>query len=353
MAGANGSSTQGLDAKAELVAEVRRYGFFSALRLLEKLHPELPRIGRAARPSREAVRLGQEPALDFATSMLASYQDRGGTAPDRLDVLFLGMFGPNGPLPLHLTEYARERDHHEHDPTFRRFADVFHHRMLALFYRAWADAQPAVSLDRPDDDRFFTYVGALVGLCLPSSQGRDALPDYARLHLAGLLAMQNRPAEGLQRALEHYLRVPVALDEFVAEWLELPHANRLRLGESEQSGVLGVSAMAGARTFYCQGRFRIACGPLDLGDFRRLLPGSESLPRLRALVRSYAGDDLAWELQLVLKREQVPQVQLGHAGELGWTSWLGRRVAVTDAGDVVVHPAQQSRTTRSDITGAA
>jgi len=339
MAGSNGSSTETVAAKAELMARLHQFDFFPALRLLENLHPELPRIGRAARPSREPVRLGQQPSLGFATSSLAAYTEGVDELPDRLDVLFFGMFGPNGPLPLHLTEYAFERERQERDPTFRRFADVFHHRMLALFYRAWADAQPAVSLDRRDDDRFFNYVGSLIGLGLESARDHDALPDYARLNLAGLLSMQNRPAEGLQRALEHFLAVPVTLEEFVGEWLQLPETNLLKLGRSEQSGLLGVTTTAGARTWYCQSKFRIVCGPLDIASFRRLLPNSDSLPRLQGLVRMFAGDELQWELGLVLKRDDVPKMQLGRAGELGWTSWLGERRSVRDADDVVVHPA--------------
>ena len=45
------------------------------------------------------------------------------------------------------------------------FSIIFHHRFLALFYRAWAQAQPHVNRDRPNDDRFAGYVGAFIGMC--------------------------------------------------------------------------------------------------------------------------------------------------------------------------------------------
>ncbi len=79
----------------------------------------------------------------------------------RLQVRLFGLLGPNGPLPLHITEYARERLRHANDPTLSRFLDLFHHRFLTLFYRAWAQAQPHVNRDRPRDDRFAVYVGSL------------------------------------------------------------------------------------------------------------------------------------------------------------------------------------------------
>ena len=122
-----------------------------------------PRWGDALRPVDEPVRLGQDPDLSFAPAPLASFELGQDGAPPRLQVRLFGLLGPNGPLPLHLTEYARERLRHAGDPTLSRFLDLFHHRFLALFYRAWAQAQPHVNRDRPNDDRFAVYVGAFVG----------------------------------------------------------------------------------------------------------------------------------------------------------------------------------------------
>ena len=125
-------------------------------------------------------------------------------APPRLAVNFFGLFGPNGPLPLHLTEYARNRLRAESDPTLVRFIDLFHHRMLTLFYRVWAAAQPTVSFDRPETDRFALYVGSLFGLGMPSLRNRDAFPDLARLHYAGQLACQTRHPDGLNAMISDY-----------------------------------------------------------------------------------------------------------------------------------------------------
>jgi predicted component of type VI protein secretion system len=45
----------------------------------------------------------------FAPAELAAWWPASGR-PARLLVYFFGLLGPNGPLPLHLTEYARERN---------------------------------------------------------------------------------------------------------------------------------------------------------------------------------------------------------------------------------------------------
>ncbi len=94
-----------------------------------------------------------------------------GDGPPRISIYGFGLFGPNGPLPLHLTEYARERRRHHSDNTLSAFADLFHHRLILLFYRAWADAQSVNSLDRPDGHRFVDYVASLMNMGQAGPQG--------------------------------------------------------------------------------------------------------------------------------------------------------------------------------------
>src|SRR5690242_17448394 len=110
-------------AAAKLAAAPHEYGFFAVMRLLEALYVSRPRFGRSVRPSQDALRLAQEPSVTHASATLAAYEIPGGGRPDRLLVHFLGVFGPDGPLPLHLTEYARDRLRNHNDPSFARFAD--------------------------------------------------------------------------------------------------------------------------------------------------------------------------------------------------------------------------------------
>ena len=204
---------------AALRANPHAFELFAALRLLERVHRDRPRLGRSARPSQDAVRLRQPPSLAFAPGDIAGYVPAGSAGPGRLDTWVLGLFGPNGPLPLHLTEYAIERSHKARDHTLRAFADVFHHRMLALFYRAWADAQPVVQGDRPEEDRFRFHVGALIGM---GPDTGDAVVSTGTRHLAGRMLAHARNAEGLRCLLGAAFDVPVQVHEFIGEWMPLP-----------------------------------------------------------------------------------------------------------------------------------
>jgi type VI secretion system protein ImpH len=321
-----------------LESEPYRFDFYALLRLWECAHKDKPRLGASLRPADDPIRLAQDPSLAFAPAALHSFRAGKDMQPPRVGVEFFGLFGPQGPLPLHLTEYARERMRNVNDPTFVRFLDIFHHRLLSLFYRAWAAAQPTASLDRPDSDRFAVYVASLFGLGMPSLRRRDAIPDLAKLHYAGLLAPQVRGAAALRAILSDFFKLPVRVSEFVGHWMRLPRESRTQLGRSRENASLGRSAIVGARIWDRQHKFRIVIGPVALKDYRRLLPGGDSLRRLAVWVRNYAGDELAWDLQLALEQREVPRLALGKQGQLGWTTWIFARPFGRDAADLILDP---------------
>ncbi len=339
MAGEDRTAARDLAWLRSVAEKPYRYSLFGVLRRLERGLTEAPRFGESLRPAEDPIRLAQAPSMVFAPAELSALGPGAAGGPSRLEVFGFGLLGPNGPLPLHLTEYIRDRRQNMGDPTFSRFLDLFHHRMMSLFYRAWANAEPTVEFERGEADRFAVYVGSLIGLGFRSLRQRDALPDAAKLHQAGGFALQNRAPGPLREMLREYFRVPVEIAEFIGEWLEIPVRRRWRLGESPESGTFGVSATAGEAVWSRSHRFRIVIGPVGLVDFRRFLPGSESLPQLIALVRQYLGDELAWDLNLVLKKEEVPSLCLGEAGELGLTAWLTTDYRDSDADEALIDPS--------------
>ncbi len=317
-----------------------RFSFYQALRRFECDNPEQSRLGRTLHARQDRIRLGQDPSMAFAPSSLASFRWDTQLPAPRLGVSFFGLLGPNGPLPLHLTETVYDRLYNEKDATLSAFLDLFHHRLLSLFYRAWADSQPTVSYDRPDEDSFGIYLGSLFGIGSTHLRRRDAMPDAAKLHFAGRLACQTHHAEGLEALLRDFFRLPVRIEEFVGGWLELPADSRCLLGSSRSVSSLGVTALLGARIWQAQQRFRIVLGPLGIGDYRRMLPGGKSLQRLRAVVRNYLGDELEWELQLILRQQEIPKPRLDGDTQLGWTSWLSQQPLGRDGDELHLLPSQ-------------
>jgi type VI secretion system protein ImpH len=325
---------------AELAQAPHRYDFYQTLRRLECFYREKPRWGCAPRPVDEPVRLGQDPELSFAPSPLAAFEGAHDGTPPRLQVRVFGLLGPNGPLPLHLTEYTRERLRHAGDPTLARFLDIFNHRFLALFYRAWAQAQPHVNRDRPDADQFAGYLGAFFGVLPATFRNRDSTADVAKLFHVGTLARQVRNADGLAAILRHFFRVPVAIRQFVGHWMLLGDSERTRLGRD--GAVLGARAVVGGRVWDRQHKFRIHLGPLTRPQYESFLPSAAEL-QVRPLqqlvdwVRLYLGLELEWDVRLSLRKEAVPRLELGRGARLGWTTWLGRRRVDAAAADLCLN----------------
>ena len=201
------------DALSEILREANRvpekFDFFALLRRIDAGSPASPRIGESRHPEEDPVRLGQSPSTIFPPRALDSVRTDGGRT--RIMTFFFGLFGPNGPLPLHLTEYAHQRLHNAGDEAFASFGDIFHHRMASLLFRAWAASEPTVSHDRPGDDVFAVQIGALAGYGMQELRGRDGMPDLAKLHFAGRIGSHTRNAEGLRAILSGFF-APVSMD---------------------------------------------------------------------------------------------------------------------------------------------
>ena len=340
MADRGGTPDPDLDRRAaverRIEAEPYGFGFFEALRRLEAGRSDGGRLGSSLRAGEDPVRIGQEPTLIFAPATLAAFKASALGSPARLATFFFGLFGPNGGLPLHLTEFARERLRNHGDPTFSRFVDLFHHRMFSLYYRAWAQAQAAVSLDRPETDEFGRLVASLIGLGEPELRERDGMPDLAKLHYSGRLACQTRNAEGLEAIVGDFFRIACRIEEFHPRWVSLPRRSLCFLGASPDTGLLGSTATIGERIEVWHHKFRIRLGPMSLADYMRLLPDGRSLARLAPVVRNYIGEELDWDVCLCLFKQEVPGVKLGKAGRLGWTSWLETGRRARDAEDLIL-----------------
>jgi type VI secretion system protein ImpH len=314
-----------------LRTQPRAFTLFAALRALEVLMPQRPRIGMG-RPVDEGVRLAQPPHLEFAPTEVAGIEEAEGAAW-QLEQFGFGLFGPNGALPLHLTELAFNRARHHGDSVLADFINALQHRWIGLFYRAWAASEPAVQADRPDADEFLQCLRALVGLDGPGAKDRGGIADSALTARPGLFATP-RSAGGLEILLADYFDVQITLRSFVGRWLDIPADARLRIGLDAEHCALGRGATLGATTWQVNHSFELVAGPLDYGRLLTFLPGGRALEELRELVQLYTNGEWQWQLRILVDRASVPRGRLGSSSRLGQTSWLGGGVGV--ATDVVL-----------------
>jgi len=315
-----------LPAASEAEALPEGFDFFELLRRLEQRRGLFGHSGTA---DREPARLGQHVRLSFSARDVVKYQDAKDKAPARVTVANLGLLGPEGPMPLHLTRWVLDRlsqrwftgaeAEQTSDTTFVDFVNILQHRMIALYYRAWADAHPAVQVERSVGGRVRAMLEAMSGIGLPGTQ--DAELDTVRLRQAGSLANQVDGAERLTLFLATAFKVPVEIKEFVAAWITIPAALQSRVGKAHAA--LGGGATIGPRVFSRQSRIELRVGPLSLDDFKSFLPGERRLALFKKAVRDMIGEALDVDLRIVLARDAVPAPRMG-AIQLGRTSWLPR-----------------------------
>jgi type VI secretion system protein ImpH len=350
------------------------FDFFQAVRLLERLGgPRRVPVGRRGPPAAEVVRFRAHQSLHFPASAIYSVEPP--TAAQAMPVLvatFMGLTGPSGVLPRHYTELllrlARDSKGAEKGALAAWF-DLFNHRLISLFYRAWEKYHFTIAHERGEHfarepDAFTQTLFSLVGLGLSPLRRRlhVVIPDSALqpgqervlariddltlLHYSGFFAHRPRCASSLQALLQDYFGLPVEVRQFQGQWLLLDEANRTRLGAAEGNSVLALSAVAGDRVWDVQGKFRIRLGPLRLRQFDEFLPqrspvaARKSLFVLSHLVRLYVGAELDFEVQLVLAAADVPPCQLSATAAtgpyLGWNTWVCSQPLPHDADDAVL-----------------
>lgn len=331
MAPRDGTGSDHLTHFARLADSPETHHIFHALRIIEATHPDAPRLGESLRPREDKVRLGQEAELSFPPSSIRSFVLGRNGKPARLINRFFGLFGPQGPLPLHLTEFARDRARNHRDHTFVAFGNMLTHRMMSLFYRAWSSGQPAPSFDRDGNDPVEKKVAAFTGYLGDTMRDRDEFPDLAKRHFSGLLSQGPKNAEGLISILSAFFDTKVEIEQFVGCWLELEPDDCWKLGE--HSG-LGQATSIGNQVWSRGAKFRLKIGPLSLEDYKRLLPGTASQRRLTAIVRAYVGPALDFDVNLILKADEVPAAVMGESAQLGWISWMGSKDRTEDMDDL-------------------
>ena len=315
------------------------FEFFQAVRLMARTQPRNQLVGRFGNPNSEVVRFGAHPHVAFPASQIQAFTPRP-NLPALMHVNFMGLHGPQGILPRTYCELINERIRAK-DFAIRDFFDMFNHRLISLFYLAWEKYHFEIPYERGETDRFSGHVLALLGLETPGLQDRQDVADDSLLFYGGLLSMHSRSATALRLVLWDYFNVPVEIEQFVGAWYPVELESQCSLGETGgYSEQLGVGAVVGHETWDQQSRIRIQLGPLTLEQFIDFLPGHEGNRQLRAINRFYSGGEYDVEVQLILRKQDVPACELkpkdGTGPQLGWTSWVKTVDFSHDAGETIL-----------------
>lgn len=308
------------------------FSFFQAVRLLAHLYPERRVVGGEALPSREIARFCAHLAMSFPPGPIYQIERAPDNArPARMTVAFMGLTGPEGVLPAHYTELLLALQA-EKDDALAAFLDLFNHRMISLFFRAWEKHHFVIGFERSarageQDDRFTQYLFDLIGMGTPGLRGRlGKVRDHALLRYAGLIAQRPHSASALRGILRDYFDLPIEIEQFRGKWFPLDESSLSYLQQEGLHNQLGVGAIAGDAVWNQQARFRIRVGPISLERFMDFLPDGKAFAELLELARYFVGLALEFDVQLLLRAPEVPWCALtdesADAPRLGWLGWL-------------------------------
>lgn len=308
------------------------FGFFQAVRLLAQINPQGKAVGGEAMSSREIARFCAHLAMSFPPGPIHRIERApDGAGPATMWVTFMGLTGPEGVLPWHYTELLIALQS-EKDNALAAFLDLFNHRLISLFYRAWEKHHFVIGFEHSaragdKDDRFTQYLFDLIGMGTPGLRGRlGGVRDHALLRYAGLIAQRPHSASALRGILRDYFDLPIEVEQFRGKWFPLEESSLSYLQQEGLHNQLGVGAIAGDAVWNQQARFRIQVGPISLERFMDFLPNGKAFAELLELTRYYVGLALEFDVQLILRAPEVPWCALtdesADAPRLGWLGWL-------------------------------
>ena len=305
--------------------------FFQAVRLMERLYPERKPVGLFVSPASEVVQFSSVPTLSFPASEIQDYDPGKEGAQPRMFVNFMGLCAAVGVLPHAYTDFLLERARAK-DRSPGDFFDIFNHRLISLFYRGWQKYRFYIAYERTGagDDVISGVLRDLVGLGTQGLIHRMDIADDACLYYVGLLGQRRPTAQGLKQLIEDYFDVPVRIEQFTGVWRRLPSTNLTFLRDTGAfSERLGMGTIVGDEAWEQHGAVTIRLGPLKFERYQEFLPGGRAHRELRAWLRMYAGREFDFVVQLVLERQEVPQMKLGDDGaaasRLGLVSWVKNR----------------------------
>lgn len=305
--------------KERLCREFYKFSFFQAVHLLETFSQDSQALGSGLEPEKEAVRFSVKPGLTFPAADITSLEGGDEGSPPQMSVAFMGLIGPSGVLPYWYTELALERVRQK-DFGLTTFLDIFHHRLISLFYLAWKKQRFPENYTSGGQDRLTGYLLSLCGLGTPGLSNKIGLPPESLAFYTGLLSMPSPTAVGIEAAVSYLSGVTAEVAQFVERIIPLSPEDHTRIGMANAR--LGEDALCGSYVWDCETKFRVDLGPMGYDDFKRFLPGGAMLKPIFSLVRYRAGIEYEFDLKIILSRDEVPPCMLGGDSLLGMTSWL-------------------------------
>jgi type VI secretion system protein ImpH len=309
--------------KDRLFREYYKFSFFQAVHLLETLYPLKKPLGQTLEANKESVRFSAKPGLTFPPSDISKLDTCEDGGPVNMEVAFLGLTGPAGVMPHWYTELITERIWNK-DFSLANFLNLFHHRLISLFYLAWKKHRFPFNYLPDARDRISQYLLSLAGLGTPGLTEMIGLPQESLIFYGGLLSRSVPSAMAIEAVIEYFADTHVQVVQFIERRLPLSPEDQTHLGTANAQ--LGINTVCGSYIWECRSKFRVHLGPMGYDEFQRFFPTGDMFRRIFSLVRYMVGIEYEFEIRVFLKRTEVPPCILGTdlptSPRLGLSAWV-------------------------------
>ncbi|WP_330148526.1 type VI secretion system baseplate subunit TssG [Shewanella oncorhynchi] len=280
-------------------------------------------VGRDAFPEQELIRFKSVQHLGFPGQAISKVESKDYDSADKqafnIHVSFMGLTGPSGVMPQHYSELMLQRLKLK-DRTMRDFFDIFNHRLISLYYRAWEKHQFACHYGSQQfsQDPFSQVVLKLVG-------SASNLNSY----YAGAFVAKNRGAQFLKQILTDFLGAEIEIKSLQGHWISLNASECSYLASGvKPEGVnaeLGKSMMLGQKVWDVSSIIDINIKATS-EVLRKLLPSQSLNLLVQKLVKEYLAPQVKARVTLVGRYIDFPTVRLGAgSNQLGQVGRLSIR----------------------------
>ena len=300
-----------------IIHDKSKMHLFALLRYLHYEYDLKNNIGDEQSLKEHTLRFGQDATLAFQERQIHRiiYNER----RTKIQIQSFGLLGPNGALPIHITEAIYEKILHEKDNTFNDFLDIFHHRLIGLFYKSWLMSQPIVQLENLKNHSFNNYISGFVGNNFQADDFDINITSFRQFYYSSLLLNQNMPIDNLKELLRNFFGIPIAIKQNIGQWINaeehstiLSHQSIMKLGE----GIL-----IGTRYYDATSKFRILIGPVNVATYLRFLKNGELAKQLNYWVIRYTKHSYVFDVEIIVQKDDVSPLNANHTGRLGQNSW--------------------------------
>jgi type VI secretion system protein ImpH len=303
-----------------ILARARELPFVTLVSSIERARGTKDALGGDGPFHNEAIRFRHDPSLVFHThDISAASRTEYGV---ELTTTFAGLTGSASPLaPMLLEAMTRDDD----DGALQReFLDLFHHRLLSLFYRGLLKHDLARAAQTGPLPRILGWLLGLAGLPYEHAERTSGLELATLLRLLPLLVCYPPNATRLSVAIRDVLgdvlgQAKVHVVPMTGGYVSIAESARARLGVDAR---LGKTTALGGCAGVPVSEVCVQIASLCPDSCRRLSPGGDRHAELVRVSRLFAPETVCVTLELT--PSQTPRTRLGRTeARLGTRSWLG------------------------------